>query len=132
MSAPTCQIKTSPNLVDVQVRHARYPDSFEIPTITEVLDIRVGDQVKIYVEDQVIKGGLSGERIWGKVLHVEVIEHEYELEPTHTFIVQLTNVPYSDGLSLGDVFFVTTRHILDTHRAGGVSRDKFVVEHPYE
>jgi len=122
MSAMISLIKTSPNLVDVEARHSQYPDTFEIPTITEVLNTSVGDQVKICLEDQVIKGGLTGERIWAKILHIERIKvDELGFVPgyVHTFIVRISNVPVSDNFDYGDIFFISERHVLDIYPVSG-------------
>jgi uncharacterized protein YegJ (DUF2314 family) len=54
-------------LMDAKLQNKKYPDTFEIPSTTEIKNLRTGDYVKICFEE----AGLNSERMWVKLTGIK-------------------------------------------------------------
>jgi hypothetical protein len=57
-------------LIDAQQRAAEHPDTFKVPSATELDKIAVSSVVKIGVEFELLPNGCNGERFWVRVRRV--------------------------------------------------------------
>jgi uncharacterized protein YegJ (DUF2314 family) len=86
-------------LMDAKKQSRLYPTTFEVPTRREIMDLRVGDYVKLCFEES----GKTSERMW-------VIVSFYE---NGKFVGVLDNQPFGlSNLKPGDVVSFARKHIL--------------------
>lgn len=81
--------------------HNKYPDTFEIPGLSEIKSLEVGDFAKLGFEEE----GKATERMW---VIIESIAGE-------SFVGTLNNDPFSlESIGIDDVVNFEAKHILST------------------
>ena len=91
-------------LEDCQQKNKDFPESFEIPTIFELKQLRVGDLVKLCFIPKNDTSSLTGERLWVEIR---------EIGPNRMFKGIIKNDPVLIPLEYGDIVFFEERHIAD-------------------
>ena len=91
-------------LEDCQQKNKDFPESFEIPTIFELKQLRVGDLVKLCFIPKNDTSSLNGERLWVEIR---------EIGSNRVFKGIIKNDPILIPLDYGDIVFFEEKHIAD-------------------
>lgn len=89
-------------LEDCQQKNKDFPESFEIPTIFELKQLRVGDLVKLCFIPKNDTSSLTGERLWVEIR---------EIGPNRMFKGIIKNDPVLIPLNYDDIVFFEEKHI---------------------
>ncbi len=95
----------NPRFIDGFKMNQEYPDTFEIPSKDEILNIKVGDQVKI---------GSHKERFWVTILEITVPKSHNEL---YQFLVKVDNdlvMVENNDINYGSDLTIAENHIIGT------------------
>jgi len=100
-------------LIDGAKRHAKCPDTFEIPDVDERIRCKLGDVVKIGVEFK-HDPPVSGERFWVRI--VRILPSRLSSPPVLEYMGEVDNdLMFTDahGLRLGDLVTFGPEHVLE-------------------
>lgn len=104
-------------------RNRDYPKTFYIPTQEERMNVKVGDSVKIILEDLE-----NGERVWVSIISKDNDKFEGELVSHPT----LFPIQYGERISFGEenIIDIRTKRLLDYR--GEVIRVAMLIKNTYE
>jgi len=95
-------------LIDGAKRHAKCPDTFEIPDADTRIKCKLGDVVKIGVEFKHDELPVNGERFWVRIVRTLPSMFEYMGEVDNDLLFTDAH-----GLRLGDLVTFGPEHVLE-------------------
>lgn len=88
-------------IVDPRPWRLKNPDSFYLPSRTELSNIKVGNSVKLWFDSPISSGG--GERLWAVITAID----------GNRLTGTVDNGPHQVPLSFGDIINFRRHHIMD-------------------